>query len=52
METTDYQVPAWPVHVSVVPRVPEGLEGLRNLAFNLWWSWNDEAWNLFRELDP
>ncbi|NBT23344.1 alpha-glucan family phosphorylase [bacterium] len=52
METTDYQVPAWPVHISVVPRVPEGLEGLRSLAFNLWWSWNDDALDLFRELDP
>jgi starch phosphorylase len=28
------------------------LENLRNLAFNLWWSWNYDALELFRELDP
>lgn len=44
--------PAWPFQVSVVPRVPEGLEHLRDLAFNLWWSWNYDALELFRELDP
>ena len=42
----------WPVTVSVVPRVPEGLESLRSLAFNLWWSWNYDALELFKELDP
>ncbi|NBQ55558.1 MAG: DUF3417 domain-containing protein, partial [Verrucomicrobia bacterium] len=40
------------VTVSVVPRVPEGLESLRSLAFNLWWSWNYDALELFQELDP
>jgi starch phosphorylase len=44
--------PKWPLTVSVVPRVPEGLESLRSLAFNLWWSWNYDALELFRELDP
>lgn len=43
--------PRWPVTLSVVPRVPEGLESLRNLAFNLWWSWNYDALDLFKELD-
>jgi len=52
METSNYQEPAWPFQVSVIPRVPEGLENLRNLAFNLWWSWNYDALELFRELDP
>jgi len=52
METTNHQEPAWPFQVSVIPRVPEGLENLRNLAFNLWWSWNYDALELFRELDP
>ncbi|NBU69020.1 MAG: alpha-glucan family phosphorylase, partial [Verrucomicrobia bacterium] len=42
----------WPFHVSVVPRVPEGLESLRRIAFNLWFSWNFEALELFQELDP
>jgi len=52
MELTNHQEPAWPFQVSVVPRVPEGLENLRSLAFNLWWSWNYDALELFRELDP
>ena len=52
MEPSNYQEPAWPFQVSVIPRVPEGLENLRNLAFNLWWSWNYDALELFRELDP
>ncbi|MDA0324286.1 MAG: alpha-glucan family phosphorylase [Verrucomicrobia bacterium] len=34
-----------------MPRVPEGLESLRNIAFNLWWSWNYDALELFCELD-
>ena len=42
----------WPYNVSVVPRVPEGLESLRRIAFNLWFSWNFDALELFRELDP
>jgi len=52
METSNHLEPAWPFQVSVIPRVPEGLENLRNLAFNLWWSWNYDALELFRELDP
>ena len=27
-------------------------ERLRSLAQNLWWSWDTEATNLFREIDP
>jgi starch phosphorylase len=44
--------PKWPFNVSVVPRVPEGLEALRRIAFNLWFSWNFDALELFKELDP
>src|SRR5258708_35932702 len=35
----------------VVPTLPRVLEPLRELAFNLWWSWNDPAIELFRRLD-
>ena len=31
--------------------LPEQLEPLRQLAHNLWWSWNPLARNLFRRLD-
>ena len=36
MDPVAESVLKWPVTVSVVPRVPEGLEPLRALAFN-WW---------------
>ncbi|MGQ9598336.1 MAG: alpha-glucan family phosphorylase [Anaerolineae bacterium] len=35
----------------VVPSLPEKLERLRDLAYNLWWCWNHEAIDLFRRLD-
>ncbi|MEJ2670736.1 MAG: alpha-glucan family phosphorylase [Deltaproteobacteria bacterium] len=34
-----------------VPRLPERLAGLGELAFNLWWSWHPEAQMLFKMLD-
>ena len=52
MATPVAPVQQWPFKVSVVPRVPEGLESLRNIAFNLWFSWNFDALELFKELDP
>lgn len=36
----------------VVPRLPEALTKLKELAFNFWWTWNPEAIDLFRRLDP
>ncbi len=35
----------------VIPSLPAKLERLRELASNLWWSWNHEAIELFRRLD-
>jgi len=35
----------------VIPSLPENLEKLRELAYNLYWSWNPEARELFRRLD-
>ncbi len=37
--------------LTVVPTLPENLEPLRELALNLWWTWNNEALSLFRHLD-
>jgi glycogen phosphorylase len=31
---------------------PPGLEGLRDLAENLWWTWHPEALRLFARIDP
>ncbi|MCS7154158.1 MAG: DUF3417 domain-containing protein, partial [Bacteroidia bacterium] len=35
-----------------LPNLPEPLRPLRILAYNLWWSWNPEAQQLFRTIDP
>jgi starch phosphorylase len=41
-----------PIHTfSVVPSLPSTLEPLRKIAYNLLWSWNQEAIELFRRLD-
>lgn len=37
---------------TVVPAIPEPLARLRELAYNLWWSWNADARSLFRRIDP
>lgn len=42
-----------PIHTfNVVPTLPDVLEPLREIAFNLWWSWQPDARRLFRHLDP
>lgn len=38
--------------ISVVPDLPNDLERLRELAYNLRWSWDHDAIGLFRRLDP
>ena len=37
--------------LTVVPTLPPNLELLRELALNLWWTWDREALDLFRHLD-
>jgi starch phosphorylase len=42
-----------PIHTfNVVPKLPKALEPLREIVFNLWWTWEPEARKLFRHLDP
>lgn len=36
---------------TVVPRLPEKVEKLREIAFNLWWCWEPEAIALFFRID-
>jgi len=47
---------AAPVRVPTLDRSdlphPPGLEGLRELAENLWWSWHPQALRLFARIDP
>ncbi|HEU68491.1 MAG TPA: alpha-glucan family phosphorylase [Candidatus Acetothermia bacterium] len=33
------------------PKLPERIQGLADLAYNLWWSWNPDARRLLRALD-
>jgi starch phosphorylase len=37
---------------TVVPSLPEELAALHRIAYNLWWTWEPEAIELFRRLDP
>lgn len=40
------------VRYTVVPHLPERLKPLLDIAYNLWWSWNPEAIELFRGIEP
>lgn len=35
----------------VVPKLPEKLKHLLEIAYNLWWVWNSDAFELFRRID-
>jgi starch phosphorylase len=36
---------------TVLPHLPERLQPLHKLAYNMWWCWNHEAVSLFRRID-
>ena len=38
--------------VTVFPVPPEPIARLSELAYNLWWSWNPPAQDLYRDIDP
>jgi starch phosphorylase len=37
---------------TVLPHLPDRLQPLHTLAYNLWWCWNPDAIALFRRIDP
>ena len=37
---------------NIVPTLPTALEPLREVGFNVWWTWEPSARRLFRHLDP
>ena len=37
---------------TVLPKLPENLKPLHEIAYNLWWTWNHRAIELFRMIDP
>ncbi|MGE5402362.1 MAG: alpha-glucan family phosphorylase [Ignavibacteriales bacterium] len=36
---------------NVIPSLPQNLERLRELAYNLYWTWNQDSFELFRRLE-
>ncbi len=45
-------MPSRPIRTfTVLPHLPERLQSLQKLAYNLWWCWNPEAVALFRRID-
>ncbi|MCK8817319.1 alpha-glucan family phosphorylase [Natroniella sulfidigena] len=36
---------------SITPEIPIEIQGLKRLAYNLWWCWNPEAEELFKIID-
>ena len=50
IKTSYSNQPVWrKVHTLV--KLPKELEPLEKIAKNIWWVWNDDAQNLFQELD-
>lgn len=43
--------PEWK-KILVQNNLPKVLKPLKELAYNLWWSWNYEATNMFADIDP
>lgn len=46
-----HQVPVWK-DIYVQSELPERISFLKEMAENLWWSWNSEAEFLFKRMDP
>jgi len=38
--------------VTVLPRIPAAIARLNELAYNLWWSWEPQAQELYATIDP
>ncbi len=51
IKVSNVNTPNWK-DVNVKSHIPTELENLSELARNIWWSWNNEATELFRDLDP
>ena len=51
VKVSNANTPNWK-DVTVKSCVPQELEKLSEISRNIWWSWNYEATELFRDLDP
>ena len=50
VQVSNANQPNWK-EINVQATVPAGLKKLQELSQNLWWSWNNEVTDLFREID-
>ena len=50
IEISNANVPSWKT-INVKSQIPESLKKLDTIAHNMWWSWNQDAKDLFAMLD-
>lgn len=51
IKTSNVNTPEWR-EITVKSYLPKKLEKLSELVHNIWWSWNHEALDLFKDLNP
>lgn len=51
LKSSNSNNPVWK-NVTIKMRIPESLKNVERLAHNLWWTWNNEAIELFKSMDP
>ena len=50
VKVSEVNQPSWH-EMTIHANLPENLKKLQEIAYNLWWVWNSDAKNLFREID-
>ena len=50
LKASNANTPNWR-EISVKTNIPEALQPLDEIAHNMWWTWNNDAGHLFRDLD-
>src|SRR5574344_2664223 len=51
IKVSNANAPTWK-EVNVKSQIPESLKCLDEMAHNLWWAWNYNATDLFKDMDP
>lgn len=51
VKVSNVNVPSWQI-VTVQSQIPEPLKKLEEMARNMWWTWNGDAFEMFRDLNP
>ena len=50
VKVSEVNQPSWH-EMTIHANLPENLKKLQEIAYNLWWVWNSDAKNLFRDID-